>query len=538
MKKDDSGHLSSDPRHPKTGSHPHSEWHPSHSPWLIACAVMLATFMEVLDTSVANVALPHIAGNLSASTHESTWVLTSYLVSNAIILPATAWFGGLFGRKRFLMICILIFTIASALCGIASSLGLLIFARILQGVGGGALQPISQAILLESFPREKRGVAMAVFSLGVIVAPIVGPTVGGWITDNYSWRWIFYINVPVGALAMIMSKMFVEDPPYLKKNSFRDIDAIGFSLMAVGLAALQIVLDKGQEVDWFSAPWICWATGLVIVSLTSFFFWELRVRNPVVDLRILKDLNFTTGTFLVTLIGAVLYSTTALLPLYLQSLMGYTAYLSGLALSPRGIAAFLMAMIIGRLIGRVDSRYFIMGGLLLLGLSCVMLGNINLEIGFDNVIVAVMANGVAIAAIFVPLATLTMGTLPRHEMGNAAGLFNLMRNIGGSFGIAITTTLLARFSQIHQNVLVSHLTPYDPAYQLYFQKIQGLLTQAGAVANPMLSYAAIYRELGRQAALWSFVENFRWLGLLCLICAPSVFLFRKPKIQGEALAVH
>jgi DHA2 family multidrug resistance protein len=272
--------------------------------------------------------------------------------------------------------------------------------------------------------------------------------------------------------------------------------------------------------------------------LTSFFFWELRVRNPVVDLRILKDLNFTTGTFLVTLIGAVLYSTTALLPLYLQSLMGYTAYLSGLALSPRGIAAFLMAMIIGRLIGRVDSRYFIMGGLLLLGLSCVMLGNINLEIGFDNVIVAVMANGVAIAAIFVPLATLTMGTLPRHEMGNAAGLFNLMRNIGGSFGIAITTTLLARFSQIHQNVLVSHLTPYDPAYQLYFQKIQGLLTQAGAVANPMLSYAAIYRELGRQAALWSFVENFRWLGLLCLICAPSVFLFRKPKIQGEALAVH
>jgi DHA2 family multidrug resistance protein len=517
----------------------HADWHPSHSPWVIACAVMLATFMEVLDTSVANVALPHIAGNLSASTNESTWVLTSYLVSNAIVLPVTAWFGGLFGRKRFLMGCIVIFTIASALCGLASSLGFLIFARILQGVGGGALQPISQAILLESFPKEKRGVAMAVFALGVIVAPIIGPTIGGWITDNYSWRWIFYINLPVGVLAVAMCQWVVEDPPYLKKNRLGDIDTIGFFLMAVGLGLLQVVLDKGQDDDWFGAVWIRWASLAIVVSLVSFVFWELRRKNPIVDLRILKDVNFTTGTFLVTLVGAVLYSTTALLPLFLQSLMGYTAYLSGLALSPRGITAFGMALLIGRFINKVDSRYFIAGGLLLLGFSCVLLGQINLEIGIQNVIFSVMANGLAISAIFVPLATLTMGTLPRHEMGNATGLFNLMRNIGGSFGIAITTTLLSRYAQVHQNVMVSHLTPYDPAYQHFYLKVQGLLAQAGAAVNPLLSYAAIYRELLRQSTLWAFVDNFRGLGLLCVLCTPAVFLFQKPKLrEGEPLAVH
>jgi DHA2 family multidrug resistance protein len=518
--------------------HLHADWHPTHSPWLIACAVMLATFMEVLDTSVANVALPHIAGNLSASTNESTWVLTSYLVANAIVLPATAWFGGLFGRKRFLIACIVIFTIASALCGLASSLGLLVFARILQGAGGGALQPISQAILLESFPREKRGLAMAIFSLGVIVAPIIGPTIGGWITDNYSWRWIFYINLPFGILAVILSNMFVEDPPYLKKTAARDIDGIGFFLMAVGLALLQIILDKGQQDDWFEAPWICWASLVMVLCLTAFFFWELRARHPIVDLRILKDMNFTTGTFLVTMIGVVLYSTTVLLPLFLQTLMGYTAYLSGLALSPRGIAAFFMALIIGRLIGRIDARYFIAGGLLLLSVSCVVLGNINLNVSFENIIFAIMLNGVAISAIFVPLATLTMGTLPRHEMGNAAGLFNLMRNIGGSIGIAVVATLLSRFAQIHQNVLVGHLTPYDPQAQVFFGQIQMLLTQAGAVSNPLLGYAAAYREVLRQASLWAFVENFRWLGLATFVCIPAVFMFRKPKITGEIVGVH
>lgn len=534
-------------KHPKENSnssnHPfennYADWHPKHNPWLIAASVMFCTFMEVLDTSVANVALPNIAGNLSASMHEATWVLTSYLVSNAIVLPATAWLGGFFGRKRFLIICTVIFTLASALCGLASSLGFLVFARILQGAGGGALQPISQAVLLESFPKEKRGVAMAVFALGVIVAPILGPTIGGWITDNYSWRWIFYINLPVGVIAMFMCNAYVEDPPYLQKSKGGDIDYIGFSLMAVGLGLLQVVLDKGQDADWFSAPWICWSTFIIIASLTAFVFWEHRAKNPVVHLYIFKDVNFSTGIFLITLVGAVLYATTALLPMFLQTLMGYTAYLSGLALSPRGIAAFVISVVIGRVMGYMDSRLFVIGGMIVLGWSCVILGNINLEIGISNVIFAVIINGIAISSIFIPLATLTMGTLSREEMGNATGLFNLMRNIGGGIGIAMTSTMLSRFAQVHQATMVSHLTPYDPAYQMFFYKIQSLLAGVGMGGNPLMAYAAVYRELIRQATLWAFVDNFRWLGLISFICAPSVFLFRKvqPK-PGEAVAAH
>ncbi len=515
------------------------EWHPRHSPWLIAFSVMLATFMEVLDTSVANVSLPHIAGNLSASNHEATWVLTSYLVANAIILPAAAWFGGFFGRKRFLIVCIMIFTVASALCGLAHSLGFLILARIIQGLGGGALQPIAQAVLLESFPKEKRGQAMAVFALGVIVAPIVGPTIGGWITDNYSWRWIFLINLPIGIWAVFMTRAYVEDPPYIKKNRALSIDYLGFALMALGLGLLQVVLDKGQEVDWFSAKWICWSSIIIVVSLVAFVLRELRTDHPVVDLRILKDRNFATGVGIVTVIGAVLYSTTALLPLFLQSLMGYSAYLSGLALSPRGIGAFFTAIMIGRVIGRVDARIFVALGLCFLGLTCCDLGNINLQIGMSNVVWSIIGTGVGISAIFVPLTTLTMGTLHKEEMGNASGLFNLMRNIGGGVGIALTTTLLARMSQVHQAILVSHLTPYDPAYQITLQKIQGFLAQSGGgVANP-LAYGLIYQDLVRQATLMAFVDNFRIVGISCLVIIPVVFLFKKVRTQGNtAISAH
>src|SRR5207237_10871947 len=281
-------------------------WTPSFNPWLIAAAVMLATFMEVLDTSVANVALPHIAGNLSATPEEATWGLTSYLVSNAIILPATNWLSRYFGRKRFLIVCILIFTLSSALCGAATSLGMLIVARILQGAGGGALQPIAQSVLLESFPPEKRGSAMAVFGMGIVVAPIIGPTLGGWITDNYSWRWIFYINVPIGIIAVLMANTFIEDPPYIKNQRPGRIDYVGFGLMAVGLSTLQLVLDKGQEEDWFSSSLILWATVFAALALVAFVVWELRSGEPIVNLRILKNRNFAVGTLLITLMGVVL----------------------------------------------------------------------------------------------------------------------------------------------------------------------------------------------------------------------------------------
>ena len=511
---------------------PTQEWHPRHNPWLIAVAVMLSTFMEVLDSSIANVALPHIAGNLSASNHEATWVLTSYLVSNAVILPATAWFSGFFGRKRFLILCTVLFAVSSALCGLANSLGLLVFARVVQGAGGGALVPISQAVLLESFPVEKRGLAMAVFAMGVVVAPIIGPTIGGWITDNFSWRWIFFINLPLGMLSVWMVKRFVEDPPYLKRDKSSQIDYVGFLLMAVGLGVLQVVLDKGQEVDWFEAPWLCWATFLVILSLASFVFWELHTKDPVVNLRILKDKNFSTGMIIITVVGAILYGTTTLLPLFLQSLMGYSAYLAGLATSPRGIGCFLAAIIAGRLSGIIDEKWILAFGLTILGLTCYDLGNINLEIGMMNIVWPIIGTGIGISAVFVSLSTITLANLKKEEMGNGAGLFNLMRNIGGSIGIAMATTLIARMSQVHQAMLTARLTPFDSVFQAKVQALSQLMGASTAMGS-------IYQELIRQSALLAYIDNFRWFGISSLVCIPLVFLFRKVHISKDAsIAMH
>ena len=514
------------------------DWKPSFNPWLIASAVMLATFMEVLDTSVANVALPHIAGNLSASTDESTWVLTSYLVSNAIILPATNWLGHYFGRKRFLIVCIAIFTLSSALCGAATSLGMLLFARVLQGAGGGALQPIAQAVLLESFPSEKRGSAMAVYGLGIVVAPIIGPTLGGWITDNYSWRWIFYINVPVGILAALMANSFVEDPPYIKNQRSSRIDYIGFGLMAVGLAALQIVFDKGQEDDWFSSSFIIRATLIAAVALTTFIIWELRSKEPIVNLRVLANRNFAVGTALIAAMGMVLYGTVALLPLFLQTLLGYPALESGLAVSPRGIGAVVSMIIVGRLVGKIDGRFLIMFGFGLVGFSTYLLADINLQISVSSIVWPQILSGLAIGFVFVPLTVMATGTLTNEQLGNATGIFNLMRNIGGSFGIAAVTTMLARGAQVNQAAMVHRLTPYDPAFQ---QRLHGL-TETFAAGNSITAsqkaYGAIYQTLVGQATLLAYIDNFRLLAFLCLVCVPAALLFKKVKAGRPAPAMH
>jgi DHA2 family multidrug resistance protein len=506
-------------------------WTPSYSPWLIAASVMLATFMEVLDTSVANVALPHIAGNLSATPEEATWVLTSYLVSNAIILPATNWLSRYFGRKRFLIVCIIIFTLSSALCGAAASLGMLIVARILQGAGGGALQPIAQAVLMESFPPEKRGSAMAVFGMGIVVAPIIGPTLGGWITDNYSWRWIFYINVPVGILAVLMANMFIEDPPYIKNQRPGRIDYIGFGLMAVGLAALQLVLDKGQEEDWFNSHLITWAALFAVATIIAFIIWELRAKEPIVNLRILGNRNFGVGTSLMVVVGVVLYGTIALLPLFLQTLMGYPAVASGMAVSPRGFGSIISMIIVGRLIGKIDGRYLIIFGFCVLAFSIYLFTDINLQISMGSIVWPNIISGFAMGFVFVPLTTAAMGTLPNEQMGNASGVFNLMRNSGGSIGIAAVTTMLARWTQVHQAALSTNINPYNPVVQQRMQQMQGMMTtQSGsAVVGAQQATTMLYGMLVRQATVLAYIDVFRLLTFLCVLCIPAALLFKRSR---------
>jgi MFS transporter, DHA2 family, multidrug resistance protein len=508
----------------------HQEWRPRHSPWLVAVGVMLATFMQVLDTSIANIALPHIAGSLSATTDQATWVLTSYLVSNAIILSMTGWLGNHFGRKRVFISCIGMFTLASILCGMALNLPMLILARILQGAGGGAMVPIAQAILLESFPPQKRGIAMATFAQAVVVAPIIGPTLGGWITDNYSWRWIFYINVPVGLLAMFLAQWLVEDPPYIKRNLKAAIDFIGFGLLAVWLATLQIVLDKGQDADWLGAVWVRWFIGISVAAMVAFVVWEFRVEHPLVNLRILRSGNFRTGLMLMTVIGIILYGTTAELPLFLQTLMGYPALQSGYAMSPRGVAAFFTTFLVGRLVGRIRLRWLLCFGFSMLSLSSYMLSGINLQVSMASVVLPTVLNGVAISFIFVPLTTATMSQLRQQEIGSGTGLYNLMLNLGGSIGIALVTTLVARGAQAHQALMVGHLTPANPVFVRQLHAAQAMLAQhSDPVTAADQAYGLFYNMLNQQAHLWAFVDTFRVFGLMVLCCIPLIFLFKRIK---------
>jgi len=508
---------------------------PVINPWLIAVSVMLATFMETLDTSIANVSLPHIAGNLSASTDEATWVITSYLLSNAIILPASGWLSRYFGRKRLLITCVGIFTFSSLLCGVAPTLGLLILARVLQGVGGGALQPLAQAIMLESFPPAKRGAAMAAYAMGVVVAPIMGPLVGGWITDNYSWRWIFYINIPVGLIAILMMKRFIHDPAHIRDSKPARIDAIGFGLMAIGLATLQVILDKGQEDDWFGATWIRWTALISVTALIAFLLWEKKVKHPIVDLGVFTNRNFAVGTFLVIMVGMVVYVPATLLPQFLQGLMGYTAYDSGMAQCSRGFGMMLTIFPVGYLVSRLDSRKLIGFGFLIAAFSIFWLSHINLDMAMTNIQLPLFLQGVGMAFVFVPLTTTTMGMLTNEQMGNATGIFNLMRNIGGSIGISLATTFVARHAQDHQTTLAAHFTPYDAAYR---ERLQTLQTALNTPHDSSSALANLYHTLVQQATTMAYVDTFRWLALLCLIGTPAVILFKKVQSRGAPALAH
>jgi len=500
---------------------------------------MLATFMEVLDTSVANVALPHIAGSLAAGTEESTWILTSYLVANAIILPVSGSLGSLVGRKRLLVACIAVFTLASAACGAAGSLGMIIVARVLQGVGGGALQPIAQAILLESFPPERRGVAMAVYGMGVVVAPIVGPTLGGWITDNYSWRWIFYINLPIGVLAVLMSLAFVADPPYARRGRSGPLDYLGFGLLALWVGTLQLILDKGQQDDWFHAVWIRWATVLVVVALVAFVWRELRTPSAIVDLRVLANRNFAVGVLLITVMGAILYASIALLPLFLQTLLGYPALQSGKAVTPRGFGALASMAVVGSLVRRIDGRVLVAFGFTILAAATWMLGRLNLDVAMRDVVWPNVIAGVAMGFIFVPLTTLAVGNLRNEQIGNATGIYNLVRNLGGSAGIAMVTTLLARGAQAHQAALVRNVTPYDPESQQWLAEVTAALSaQSGPATAAEQAQQLLYAIVHQQAMLLAFVDSFRLLSLMCLGCIALVWLFRKTAAGAPSVGVH
>jgi MFS transporter, DHA2 family, multidrug resistance protein len=506
------------------------------NPWLIAAAVMLATFMEVLDTAIASVALPYIAGSLSASTDEATWVLTSYLVANAIVLPASNWFSLRFGRKRFLMSCVAIFTVASFACGAAPTLGFMLLARVVQGAGGGALQPLSQAILLESFPPAKRGAAMAVFAFGVVVAPVLGPTLGGWLTDTYSWRYAFYINIPIGILALYMINRFIFDPPYIKNAKASAFDSIGFGALVVWTGCLQVILDKGQEDDWFGATWIRWATFFLITSFALFVYRCWTCRFAIVDLKVLKDRNFLIGCALIFMFGVGIYSTVTVLPLFYQELLGYTAFTAGIVVAPRGIGAICGMPIIGYLSNKVDPRWLLTFGFFTFGLTTLYFGNVTLELSPTTLLLPILITGFGLSFVFVPISTAAYGTLDNKQIGNASGLFNLMRNIGGSIGISVAQTLLTRRSAVHQNEIINNVPRTGQQFQNSLGNLQQFLTNPFGPSNTLdPAQTTLYGQLQRQAANWAFIDVFRWLSLLCFFCVGIVWLFKKVK-PGKAPA--
>ncbi len=518
---------------------PEPRANPDINPWLIALAVILPTFMEVVDTSIASVALPHIAGSLSASTDEATWVLTSYLAANAVVLPASGWFALRFGRKRFLLFCIVLFTVTSFLCGAATNLGMILFARAIQGAGGGALQPLSQSILLESFPPDKRGSAMAVFGLGVVVAPVIGPTLGGWLTDQYSWRWAFYINIPVGILAVLLISRFVFDPPYIANAKPGRLDSIGLGLLAVWLGCLQIVLDKGQEDDWFGAVWIRWALLVMIAAFVAFLVRQLVIRNPIVDLKVFKDRNFAVGCLLIGLFGGCIYGLVTLLPLFYQTLMGYPASAAGIAVAPRGIGAILVMPLIGIFTARVDNRLFIGSGFALFGVTSLWFGHLTLGISQWSMTWPIVLSGCAAGMVFVPLSTTAVGTLKNEQIGNASGLYNLLRNIGGSVGISVVNTLIARHQQIRRSEMIGDISAARPQFQSLFNSIHSVLAIRAQGLTNARAYAFVERLVDQQATLWAYVDDFRWMALACFLCVPVVFLLKGVRARrGAATAAH
>jgi len=527
----------SQPATPTVGALP---LNPAHiNPWIIAIAVMLSTFMEVLDTTVVNVSLPHIAGSLSATVDEATWTLTSYLVANAIILPLTGWLSNFFGRKRMLMISVTGFTIASFMCGLAPTLPFLIVCRVIQGACGGGLQPISQAVLLESFPPQDRGKAMGFWGLGIVVAPLLGPVLGGWLTDSYSWRWVFYINVPIGLASIIMTRLYVFDPHYIKRASSR-IDYWGIGMLAVGIGLLQVVLDKGQEKDWFSTMWITVVAVAAVVALVAFMFRELMVDHPVVQLHVFKDRTYSTGVFLMSMLGVGLYGTTVLIPLILQTLLGYPALRAGIAMAPRGLGSFIAMPVVGLIMTKFDPRKLLALGLFICALTLFQFSSLNLSAGYWDFFWPQLEMGLSLGLVFVPLTTITMSLIPKETMGNATSLFNLVRNLGGSIGISAVNTMELRLQQTNTNVLGVHVNPFSASARAMMNMMKQAMVSRGGdpVAAAHQARAMIFGLVEREASMISYNTIFKALGVMFMALLPFILLMRRPSAKAPAAAMH
>jgi MFS transporter, DHA2 family, multidrug resistance protein len=504
------------------------------NPWIVAMVVTIGTFMEVLDTSIANVALPHIAGSLSASQDEGAWVLTSYLVANAIVLPISGWLSSLMGRKTFYLTSVFFFTVFSAACGLAPSLGMLILFRVAQGLAGGGLQPSVQAILTDTFPAQKRGMAMALYTVAILVAPVLGPTLGGWITDNYSWRWIFYINIPVGILCVFLTRIVLEDPPYMKEAKAKArrvaVDWGGLGFISIGLATLEIVLDKGQELDWFGSPFIVLFASIAAIALIAAVFWELHTKNPVVNLRLLKERNFLFSCLIIMGLYMVLYATTYLLPTFMQQMMGYDATTAGLALSPAGLFTMMEVPLVGYILTKgYDPRKMVFCGMLIIASSCWWMGSMDLDVAERNFIIPRIVQVMGLGLITVPVSTIVFRFIPKTESSQGAGLYALVRNEGGSIGIALVSTMLQRRSQVFQTVLGQHLGASDASVQ---QAVAHLSAVPGNHADThYLALAQLYQKMQQQAALLAYMDQFKMLAGIMLCMLPLVFFLKRPPAQ-------
>ena len=511
------------------------------NPWMVAPVVAMAAFMEVLGTTIVNVSLPHIAGNMSTSVDQSTWVLTSYLVANAVVLPLNGFMSALLGRKRYFLICMTVFTASSLMCGMAPTFGMLLMFRVLQGLGGGGLQPGAQAILRDIFPLKKIGTAMAVYGIVVVVAPVLGPVLGGWITDSFSWRWCFLINVPIGIVSVFLLSILLHEPHDQRRIKLREtgFDYMGLSLLVLGLGALQIMLDRGEDADWFASPFIRVLAAIAVLALASAFIWEWYQEHPIVNLRMLEERNFGLATVGMFLFGGILYSSTTLLPLMVQTLMGYDAKLAGLVLAPGGAVVFCLMPLVGFLVPRVQTRWLICIGVAGNVVALMLMAGLNLQADFMSLAMCRAVQGIGLAFLFVPFNTAAFGFIPKRNLSDASGIINLARNIGGSIGISCAVAFVKTSSQVHQTYLVANVNPMNRAYQAGIAGLKAALIHSGVSASSALheAQAIMYNSLRQHTGMMAYVTAFEYLAALFLLVIPVALLLRTPRFHDEPLPV-